>query len=222
MSVFLNRANLASVQLASKDASRVHLHGLHVTPDETVATNGHALIRVKLPSVDDESATEFTRIAGESANGAGFSPVTLPAKAVEAAAKRMPNRPQGALQGISRLSTEGTHATLVTTDGESTTPSKFELDECDMFVDYESVLPKDEPTLSIGLNAGLLATVFKVLAQITAVRGTQKLQPVKCDVFTDSDENGKPRTPVTRALRLTCETASGQEVTVIVMPCRID
>src|SRR3954469_16120118 len=49
----LNRHNLSVVEMASKDASRFGLNGVHVTPEFSEASDGHCAIRVaRLPQAD--------------------------------------------------------------------------------------------------------------------------------------------------------------------------
>lgn len=206
--VFLNRHNLALVELASKDACRFALCGVYVEAGRTIATDGHCLGIVDTPKVE---AIEFPDAGDVETPTAALKPAIIPTDGCKAIAKALPRRSHLPVLLNARVDVNRTNANgsvrVVSTDLETTTPVDVKKIEGE-FPDVSQVLPSGEPVLTIGFNALLLARVLKVAG--TMARGAAN--GVKLEFF---DKKG------TGPVKITCETEEGQAATFLVMPVRL-
>jgi len=158
--VLLNKHNLAVAEFASKEESRYTLQAIQVTQDETVATNGHYIVRVDTPKAD---VNHFPTVAG-----------TVPT--VEAESFLLAR--QGALDMIKVLPKKQTipilnHAKVgvdaegnvqaITTDLETHRPVTIRK-VTGQYPNWKALWPKKAPTVTVGVSAAYLAQLAKVAA----------------------------------------------------------
>ena len=209
--MFLNKHNLAIAALASKDQTRYALHGLHITPTETAATDGHCLGRVTLP---DFPRGDFP-VVGVEESDKPFAPCIIPKDAADRLAKQLPKKAsipilENALVDIER--SQGDTFRAVTTDRDTTQPLEVSKVEGE-FPTLDNVMPTGEPVLTVGFNALLLAQVLKVAGSITDSQN----RVVKLEFF-DQKYKGKQVGPV----KITCQNVhTGQTGTFLVMTCQV-
>src|SRR5271167_1770826 len=85
--ILVNKHNLALADFAAKEESRYTLHGIQITTEETVVTDGHVLARVTLPAVETKN---FPIIEGFTPNG--FTGCLLPTEACKEIEKALPKK----------------------------------------------------------------------------------------------------------------------------------
>lgn len=152
----INKNNLLVVGFASDEESRYSLGDVRFTPQETMATNGHYLVRVS--NVPSETIQTNDRCFSISAKA--LKPIKVKnGDAIE-------------------LVSNGTGSTWNLTTGVST----YHLEETgNTFPNVDMIMPKDAPAISIGLNPEYLAKLGKAFAEFQ--RDTR--QPVvKVSVWT--------------------------------------
>jgi hypothetical protein len=86
MPVLLNKHSLNVHEFAAQEESRYTLRAIHVTEQETVATNGHYLVRVSHPTINPN---QFPVVPGFK-NGAAFKSFLFPVDAVKQLLKALP------------------------------------------------------------------------------------------------------------------------------------
>ena len=203
--MLLNKTNLELAQFASTDDWRGALTHLHITPEYTEATNGHALVRVQIPDVNPE---EFPSIKGFSPNHKGE--VCIPADAAKAIAKAIPRAKHlpilnHAAWDCGDTTDEVAPFAVTDLDNEqrfSPRPSE------DKYPDTNAVWPKTEPGLTISFNGLLLAKVLRFMgghANNLTHRVTFRFRP----------SWGKPGPTI---LELATTTEDDQKITAVVMP----
>ena len=134
----INRHNLAVWEFADKGSHR-GLNNVRFTPTETMATNGHYLVRVTNPPSDTIQTTERAfNISAEA-----LKPVKVKkGDAVE-------------------LATNGTGSSWNLTTGVNT----FHLEEdSTTFPNVDVIMPKDKPVVEIGFDPAYLAKLGKAFA----------------------------------------------------------
>jgi DNA polymerase III sliding clamp (beta) subunit (PCNA family) len=150
----INKHNLAVAEFAAKESER-SLNVVRFTPVETMATNGHYLVRVS--NVPDETIQT---------NGRSFS---IPA----ASLKGIKVRNGDAIE----LGTNGTGSSWNLTTGTST----FHLEESPTtFPNVDKVMPKDAPVISFGCNADYLAKLAKAFS---AFQSDKRIPTMKVSVW---------------------------------------
>lgn len=162
--MLLDRLSLMAVEAASKDKVRQQLCGLHITKTETIATDGHRMIRVKHSK--EWPVEDFPVIDGVSAAKVeGFKGVTLPTETVQDIIKALPKKVTLPMLKCALMdeSANGT-AKIAVTDLDN--PRVFNPRTMDgRYPDTDQVWPKQEPKFRIALNADLLAGIFKVFKE---------------------------------------------------------
>lgn len=153
----LNKSNLQIADLASKEESRFSINGILVTPEETVATNGHILARVTMPKVDGD----FPDFPG-CTRAEQFEPFVLDRKTAKEIARAIPIRPTLPILEHVLIGSEGSNGTasLAVTDLELTRvflTKKTTLP----FPDYKKVFPKDSPEYVVAFNCDYLIAALK-------------------------------------------------------------
>jgi DNA polymerase III sliding clamp (beta) subunit (PCNA family) len=206
--MLINRNNLALAALASKNSTRWNLCGLHVNEKETVATDGHALGVVTLPT--NASAEDYPPVDGVARSTEAIKPCTIPAAAAKELERAIPKRQRmPVLEHVyvdAEATNAGTEFKAATTDLETTRKHAARKVEGE-FVDYTQVIPNGTPSFTIGFDAALLSKVLAVAGKMT----DKSKQVVKLE-FTDADS------PV----KITATNLStGQIGTFVVMPCRL-
>lgn len=209
--MLLNRTNLEVAQFASTDEARGALTHLHITPNHTEATNGHALVRVQIPDVNPE---EFPSIKGFNPNGNNRE-VCIDAATAKAIAKAIPRRCTLPILGHAAWDCGGTTeqaAPFVVTDLEN--EQRFNpRPSDDKYPDTEAIWPKAEAGLTISFDGLLLAKVLRFLgghANNQTHRVTLRFRPPW----------GRPGPTI---LELATQTDDGhQKITAIVMPLAVE
>jgi DNA polymerase III sliding clamp (beta) subunit (PCNA family) len=141
--MFLSKANLAVRHLAGADASRPALMALRVESDgATVATNGHALLKV----------------SAHNPVGVPLVPSSVSAKDVDAVAKALKKGDCAAVD----VSAANANGHVPFTVG-SATHALAKVDES--FPDYGQVYPRDVPSASIGFGVDLMIQTLKAMKE---------------------------------------------------------
>jgi DNA polymerase III sliding clamp (beta) subunit (PCNA family) len=150
----INKHNLAVAQFAADEHGRCS-QDVRFTPSETMATNGHYLVRVT--NVPDE--TIQTNARSFSIPASAFKPIKVKnGDAIE-------------------LATNGTGSSWNLTTGTST----FHLEESSTtFPNVDVIMPKDEPTVTFGCDANYLAKIAKAFA---AFQSDKRIATIKVSVF---------------------------------------
>lgn len=140
--MLLNKHNLAIATHAMKKDLRPILNSICITPTHTVATDSYRLLEVELPGIEKGSA----ETQGQEQKSIGL-PLEI-AKAISSAIPKKPITPEAELvdikldAGVISLSTETTKMHCGNIEGK--------------FPDYESILTREQPRCSIGINATYL------------------------------------------------------------------
>ena len=208
--LLLSRANLELAALASSDSTRTNLAGLYVTPECTVATDGHALGIVDAPQTD---GADFPRVAGmEPQPAETLKPCIIPTDGAKRMVKALPRRSrvpvlEHACVDVAHSNVNGTFR-AVTTDLETTTP--IEVRKVDgEFPMYSQVIPGGEPVFSIGFDTCLLRRVLDVAVKCKG-RDYKGAAGFRFDFY-------GPDAPV----KITGTNDGGQRLTFLVMPYRL-
>lgn len=178
----INKNNLLVADFASKENSRTSLLDVRFTPKETMATNGHYLVRVT--NVQNDTIVTSDR---------SFS---IPAKAIQAIKVKKGDAVE--------LATNGTGSSWNLTTGVST----YHLEESTTtFPNVDMIMPKDSPAMSIGFDPGYLAKLAKAFA---AFQGDARQKSVKVSFWTPDkpiqieakNEDGQTMTALLMPMRL--------------------
>lgn len=209
--MLLNKHNLAIAALASKDETRHDLVGLHVTATCTEATDGHRAARVTLPNDDP---ADFPSAAGVALNGTMPS-LVAPIPAVKALAKAIPGKSRHPILRNALVDTaaaEGGTFKAVVTDLETTTP--IEARALDVrFPDFDAIMPKSPPYVSVGINGKYLSEVAKIAADMADGRACA----IRLEIPAPN-ETGEVIGPV--VIRVS-NAETGQEGVFLIMPVRL-
>lgn len=153
----LNRHNLSVAEFAAKEENTCS-QDVRFTPSETMATNGHYLVRVS--NVPDE--TIQTNDRSFSIPATSFKPIKIK---------------NG--DGI-ELSSNGTGSSWNLTTGAST----FHLEESSrQWPNVDMIMPKDEPKISFGCSADYLAKLAKAFS---AFQSDKDFPTIKVSVWDGS------------------------------------
>lgn len=221
----LNKISLLVKNICSKEESRFTLNGILVTPTETVATDGHRLAIITAPKA--EKIEDAPAIPGCTPTAA-FEKFILSVadccrleKLIPTGGKKrfLPAVLTHAFIGRETIpikrkpgaDNERVDNTGIATIGVSDLDTPQVLN-CRMmdgnFPDFERVIPKGKPAMSIGLNAKYMVDAFDMALKLRGDTG----QVVQFDVYS-------PQQAV--VIRAANETTF-QEMRHIVMPARID
>lgn len=203
--MLLSKQHLIIIDAASKDETRSNIHALYVEPSgRTVATDGHILATVApRPGI---SETEFPSVE-DAEDGAPESPVLLNPHAVRAIVKAISKCPSMPILENAKLGVNSKHATFTITDLSGvatvirTQPVESE------FPHWRQVVPTDEPSFSITVDAALLERLCKIVRSFHGNAACSK--PVTLH-FTD------PQSPV----RMDVRSSDYGELTLVLMPMR--
>ena len=208
----LNKHNLAIHQFATKEASRYAINAIHVTPKETVATDGFILARVSTPKRDPAN---FPPVEGVKPS-ATFKPFNLPVDAARTIEKAIPKKSTLPILSNVMIDGEATDAkakdgmpdcaVLAVSDLENPQVFRPRKDEGN-FPKWETVIPKREDAkFAISLDARLLTKLTQFAAKFAA---DDRVHEVRIR-FYGAD---KP-------VRLDAQGEDGQEWTGVLMPLR--
>ena len=198
----LSRTQLNVATLASQKGGRYTLSGILVTPEETVETDGHQLVRVGATAIDPES---FPPVPGCTPTK-DFQPFLLPKDAALAIAKALPKKTTIPVLDYAAVGAESDadgFAVLSVTDLEN--PQVFRPRKMEgQFPDWHRCMPKKEDAkVEVQFNAALLV---RVLSFIT--RSSEDKE--RTDVSFRFYENGG-------AVRI---DAHGADIQAVVMPLK--
>lgn len=213
--MLINRANLELAALASTDATRFVLNGLHLSQECTVATDGHVLGIVELPHDLPEADFPDVGVAPLTDPLAPFGTCTLTqatASALKAAIPRKHRLPilTNALVDIAG-SSNGSFRAVAATDLEVTQP--IEGDKiAGEYVAWANVLPTGKVVSTFHFNAALLRRILDVALKCQAKDGRAKSSTLKLEIFDDQHGLGP--------MKLTGTTEAGQAMTFLLMPVR--
>lgn len=207
--MLLNKHNLNIAALCSKEESRFTLNSILVTPDATVETDGHQLVKVTLPP--DMKAESFPVREGQSPAVDSWKPFLLPASEALNIAKALPKKttmPVLKYAAVTEDTDKNGHSSIAVTDLEMARVFNTKKPEGN-FPDFERIMPKKEDAeFRIAFNAELLR---RVLQQVEAFRSEE--HNAEC-VFSFASPSGP--------LRVDARNGQGQEFTGVIMPLRAD
>ena len=200
-----NKHNFSIVEFTG-DKARYAPSCIHITPKETVVTDGSCLVKVTLPK---ESPENFPPVDGVKPS-AKFKPFSISTAAAAKIGNAIPN--DKALPALNfaaidgKRTDAGENAVFAVSDLE--TPQVFSPKKSAMqYPDYQKVVPdKEKATFSIALDAGYLAKLAKAAGKFTGDRNKKLVL-----YFTDHDK------PV---LMETVNLDTGQTWTGVLMPMR--
>lgn len=203
----LNRNNLAVRFAAAKEESRYTLRAILATEHETVATDGHVLVRVSVPELD---ANSFPAIDGFKPNGFthGLIPVDA-AKEIENAIPKKTTLPilaHAAITSEHVPDSDRTVLKIAATDLD--TPKVFTVREPEgQFPNWKNVWPDvdQKPAADICFDARLLAAVATAAAKFS----DHRLCAIRLRVYGSNS-----------AMRFDLVNDDGQEMNGLLMPCR--
>lgn len=162
----LNKHNLSIAKFCSKENSRYEVGGVLITDVETVATDGHTLVRVSTPEVP---ADQFPEIEGFKAKES-WKPFILPREAALRLAKELPSKdtvPALACAAVGDATDAGTEAVFATTDLETKLVVSVRKPD-GQFPNWKQVVPStDDAKATITLNANYLKELFSAIAAFT-------------------------------------------------------
>jgi hypothetical protein len=214
--MLLNKHNLNIAALCSKEESRFTLKAILVTPEASVETDGHQLIKVTLPNLKVES---FPDIANKPKPVDTWKPFLLPASEALNIVKALPKKssiPVLKCAAVTEATDQNGHASILVTDLEMTrefNPKKPEGN----FPDYERVMPKDEEVeYRTAFNPELLGRVLKQVQDFISEDKTVRrgIRHFNGCILSFTKPNG--------ALRIEAKNDEGQTMTAVVMPMRDD
>jgi len=208
----LNKHNLAVHQFVTKEAGRYATNVIHVTPKETVATDGTVLVRVSTPKLDPAN---FPLVDGVKPS-ATFKPFNLSVDAARTIEKAIPKK--STIPILSNVMIDGkatdAHpdkdlpdcAVLAVSDLEN--PQVFHpKKDGGNFPNWQAVIPKrEEAKFAICLDARLLAKLAQFAAKFAA---NDRVHEVRIRFYGED----KP-------VRLDAQGEDGQEWTGVLMPLR--
>lgn len=202
--MLLNKLNFAVLPFASKEDSRYTLKGILVTDKETVATDGHRLARITVPT--DAKEENYPDVAGFEKH-AEFTPFILPVDAAKEIVKTVPNNRSIPIINHARVSSNGA-VQVVTTDLDN--PRLFAPRPLTgQFPNWQAVfpLPEKEPVASVTLNGNYLVDAAKAAGMFN-----DRSHALKLKIY---DSNGN------KTVVISAESAeTGQRFDCVIMPMR--
>jgi hypothetical protein len=197
--MILTKAELDLGRLASDDPSRYALSAISVEEKETVVTNGHYLLTVAHNGFKDENfpVTQGLEPAQVTA------PVLVHRDAAIAAGKALRKKATIPILGAACLGTDGK---LYVNDLESV--QAFGSKPEGNFPDWRAVMPAadKQAACTIGFDAKYL----RLLADYVEKHGNKQLNVIKLTVYGPTD-----------SAKMEAKTDDGQDITMILMPCRL-
>lgn len=204
----LNKHNLNIAALCSKEDSRFSLNSIQVTRDYTAETDGHQLMMVTRPKVEEGMMPDPELNRGF-AMGAGQKDFLLPASVALELSKKLPRKPLVPVFENAVVQSEGKSpdAVLAYADKRGDIQTMRSKKPEGTFPDFQRIMPKVEAsTFQIGLNVQLLKGIA---AQFVSFLEGQKTPAVRC-YFKSATE----------AVLIEAENEEGQKMTAVLMPCR--
>jgi hypothetical protein len=185
----LTKENLAVVKIAEKDTSYRPL-GVEITPEATVATDGHVLVAVEIVKREG-------KVEGNPVNR------VLTRQAVESIAKLVNQKHTDLdLESGPNETIASNQNGTITLNGEARTGSTFP--------QWKRIMPNHEDGFSIYVNPALLKKIAEVLDKTSGTFGG--VHQVRMSFEKEEGEN--------HAIRFDARTENGQHVTALLMPLR--
>ena len=198
----LNKSNFEIAKLCPQDDNRsaFALHGIHVTPKETTVTDGHMLLKISTGDAADH-----------------FDPFILPAVVALKIAAALPTGSEIPFHDHANIEhTEGEAAVRISVTNEDTDQDVYSARSiARKFPSIDKVIPNvEEAALEMVFDLDILVPLLK---QISEFHGTQA-----------PDASWKRRYATFRfykdvlgAQRIDAKNDLGQELTAVIMPCRV-
>lgn len=164
----LNKYNFEIAPFADAEKGHYSLNGIYVSPAETVATNGHLLVKVSAGNVPSE---QFPQRDGFQASDE-FTPFILPTSAVKDVLKLLPKKttiPVAQCVGIDAAKTNANGRACLLVAGPEFQPLNLPK-ESGTFPNYQAVFPKEAPEFSLRVNADYLKRLAQTAASFTDSR----------------------------------------------------
>lgn len=200
----LNKRNWDVHKFCSKDESRFSLSAIRVTPEATIATDGHRLMWLSLDGFTSES---FPVVPNAAPAKDSFAPFLVSSDLAAKLSKATPSKEKIPVLNHAAVGIDGDRRTIAVTDLD--TPQVFDATKQPegSFPDTDRVMPKwDAATTRFCVNAEYLAQIAAFAAALDS-KGT-----VSIVVSLYGDDNLK-------ALRFDAEK-DGQGMTAVLMPLR--
>lgn len=199
--MLLNKHNLNIAKIVAKEESRYTLNAIQCSPEGTVATDGHRLAHVTLPSMDEANFPVIPNFEPSNGHTGTF---LLPSKAALEISKALPKKStfpilQHAVVGIATPDSET--VSLAVTDSQS--PKVFtERKVSGQYPNWQMVVPKpEEAKLTIDFNPQYLMDAAKLAMEFGADTVTLRLRDASNSITMEC-KNDK----------------TGQEMTQVIMP----
>lgn len=163
----LNKHNLNVAEFATKEESRYTLSAIQVTPEATIATDGHRLVHVTTPK---EDPANFPQVNGVHPTRE-FTPFLLHRDHALKILKTLPSKSVFPILKYAVIGTESEDngRAVIATVGDLDNPQVFQPRKLDgKFPDWTLILPKKEnAVMAIAVNGRYLATLAKAAAEFT-------------------------------------------------------
>ncbi len=154
-------------EFATKEESRYALSAIHVTPEATIATDGHRLVHVTTPK---EDPANFPAVSGVHPTRE-FTPFLLHRDHALKILKTLPSKSVLPIlkHAVIGSESEDNGRAVIATAGDLDNPQVFQPRKLDgKFPDWTLILPKKENALmAVAVNGRYLATLAKAAAEFT-------------------------------------------------------
>jgi DNA polymerase III sliding clamp (beta) subunit (PCNA family) len=194
---------------AGKADTRYVLNGVHMDADNLTATDGHVLGRISQQK--ELSVKDYPNVEGIDPSQAEepLKGVIVPIDGVERLAKAIPTKKstmpilKTAIVNT-KVTNEGKLFLAGTTDLETTTPINVKLID-GKFPEVHNVIPKEKGVKQFSVNPALMARAMTAAAKLGLIT-------------VEFDLPEKALSPI----KITGRTEDGEDVLIIVMPCKGD
>lgn len=209
----LNKHNLSIAAFASKEASRYTLQGILVTPEATVATDGHRLVWVS--GEPERESKDYPQVPGFAGASDSFKPFVLSRDAALAIAKVTPSKERIPILNHVAVAEDG--SAMAITDLER--PQVFPVRKVEgQFPKYDLVVPKwEDATFRVSVDASYLAEIAKAFAQFSSDRSHAVVLSFYKDKLVAVE--GAEESIAQNSIRFDA-TNMGQGMTAVLMPIR--
>jgi DNA polymerase III sliding clamp (beta) subunit (PCNA family) len=185
--VLLNAHSLSVAEFASKGHLRYALQAILVTQEETVATNGHYLVRVENPKAKLE---QFPVVPGTVPTVEADS-FLLARDAALAVAKNIPKKTTIPILNHARVGVDAEgKIQAVTTDLDTSHPVTIRATE-GKFPQWKVLWPKSEPKVTICLSTEYLAQLAKAAGKLSKnleISIWDKQSAIRLDAYSSDTE----------------------------------
>lgn len=206
--MLLHRTHLGVAPVASTEAFRPQLNGVHVMQRDgntiATATDGHRMLRVTRP-VSADDVENYPHPAASDVPAEGF---TIPVKACADIAKAMPKKAHAHLANKAMVESVNGNVNVVATDLATTNRVTARPIDA-VYPNVGQVIPKGEPVFRIAVSASYLAEMAGAIAKLHAQDGDKNASQVVLSFYS-------PLMP----MRLDA-TLDGGSVLGLLMPLRL-